>query len=151
VAALDDGTEVPYDLFLGVPKHRAPDVLLASGLAVDDYVPVDPATLATRYPGVYAVGDCATAGVPKAGAFAEGAAAAVAAQLIAAVRGDPPPEPHRGIGNCYVEFGGGRVGRVNIDASSGPPPSGTFDGPSEELAADKREFGANRRAHWFGL
>lgn len=151
VAGLDDGTEVSYDLFLGVPKHRAPDVVLASGLAVDDYVPVDPATLATRYPGVYAVGDCATTGVPKAGAFAEGGAAAVAAQLIAEVRGDPPPEPYRGIGACYVEFGGGRVGRVNIDASSGLPPKGTFDGPSEELAADKRAFGTSRRARWFGL
>ncbi|MGN6170331.1 MAG: NAD(P)/FAD-dependent oxidoreductase [Solirubrobacteraceae bacterium] len=50
VAGLDDGTEVSYHLFLGVPKHRAPDVVLASGLAVDDYVPVDKATLATRYP-----------------------------------------------------------------------------------------------------
>jgi sulfide:quinone oxidoreductase len=120
-------------------------------MAVDDYIPVDSATLATRYPAVYAVGDCATAGVPKAGAFAESAAGAVAAQLIAEVRGDPPPEPYRGIGSCYVEFGGGRVGRVNVDASSGPPPKGTFDGPSEELAADKREFGTSRRARWLGL
>jgi sulfide:quinone oxidoreductase len=151
VIGLDDGTEISYDLFLGVPKHRAPGVVLASGMAVDDYIPVDPATLATRYPGVYAIGDCATAGVPKAGAFAEGAAAAVAAQLIAEVRGDPPPEPYRGIGACYVEFGGGLVGRVNIDASSGPPPKGTFDGPSEELATEKREFGIRRRARWFGL
>jgi sulfide:quinone oxidoreductase len=150
VAGLDDGTEVSYDLFLGVPRHRAPEVVLASGMAVDDYIPVDPATLATSYRGVYAVGDCATAGVPKAGAFAESAARAVASQLIAEIRGDPPPEPYRGIGACYVEFGGGRVGRVNIDASSGPPPKGTFDGPSEDLAAEKREFGASRRARWFG-
>ena len=151
VAELDDGNEISYDLFLGVPKHRAPDVVLTSGLAVDDYVPVDPATLATRYPRVYAVGDCASAGMPKAGAFAESAAAAVAAQLIAEIRGDPPPGPYRGTGACYVEFGQGLVGRVNIDASSGPPPKGTFDGPSKELAAEKREFGASRRANWFGL
>jgi sulfide:quinone oxidoreductase len=150
VAGLDDGTEVSYDLFLGVPRHRAPEVVLASGMAVDDYIPVDPATLATRYPRVYAIGDCATAAVPKAGAFAESAARAVASQLIAEIRGGPPPEPYRGIGACYVEFGGGRVGRVNIDASSGPPPKGTFDGPSEDLAAEKREFGASRRARWFG-
>jgi sulfide:quinone oxidoreductase len=151
VAGLDDGTEVSYDLFLGVPRHRAPEVVLASGMAVDDYIPVDPATLATSYRGVYAVGDCATAGVPKAGAFAESAARAVASQLIAEIRGDPPPEPYRGIGACYVEFGSGRVGRVNIDASSGSPPQGTFEGPSEQLAAEKREFGASRRARWFGL
>lgn len=151
LVGLDDGTEVSYGLFLGVPKHRAPNVVLASGMAVDDYIPVDSGTLATRYQGVYAVGDCATAGVPKAGAFAESAAAAVAAQLIAQVRGEPPPEPYRGTGACFVEFGGGRVGRVNIDASQGPPAKGTFDGPSRELAAEKREFGATRCARWFGI
>lgn len=149
IATLDDGTEIASDLFLGVPKHRAPRVVLDSGMAVDDYIPVDKATLATRYQGVYAVGDCATVGVPKAGAFAEGAAKALAAQLIAAVRGDPPPDPYRGTGSCYVEFGGGRVGAVRVDAS-GEKPRGSFDGPSVELAAEKREFGASRRARWFG-
>jgi sulfide:quinone oxidoreductase len=150
VAGLDDGAEIDCDLFLAVPRHRAPEVVIASGMTVDDYIPVDKGTLATRYPGVYAVGDCATVGVPKAGAFAQGAAAAVAARLIAEIRGEPPPEPYRGIGSCYVEFGGGRVGRVTIDATAGPPPSGTFAGPSEELADDKREFGASRSARWFG-
>src|SRR6201999_1303712 len=47
VAVLDDGAEEPFDLFLGVPKHRAPDVVIESGITVDGYVPVDPATLAT--------------------------------------------------------------------------------------------------------
>ena len=79
VAVLDDDTELPFDLFLGVPKHRAPDVVIASGMTEDGYVPVDSATLPTRFPGVYAVGDVATAGVPKAGVFAEGAARIVAA------------------------------------------------------------------------
>src|SRR6185312_14121166 len=78
VAVLDDGSEQPYDLFLGVPRHRAPEVVLDSGITEDGYVPVDPATLATAVPGVYAVGDVATAGVPKAGVFAEGAARIVA-------------------------------------------------------------------------
>ena len=57
VVVLDDDTELPYDLFLGVPRHRAPDVVVESGLTEDGYVPVDPATLATRFPGVYALGD----------------------------------------------------------------------------------------------
>ena len=87
VAVLDDGSELPFDLFLGVPKHRAPDVVLASGMTEDGYVPVDSATLETRFPGVYAVGDVATVGVPKAGVFAEGAARVVAASLIARLRG----------------------------------------------------------------
>ncbi len=72
VAVLDDGTELPFDLFLGVPKHRAPDVVIASGMTEDGYVPVSSQTLETRFPGVYAIGDVATIGVPKAGRLRRG-------------------------------------------------------------------------------
>ena len=151
VAVLDDGAELPYDLFLGVPKHRAPDVVLESGMAEDGYVPVDSRTLATRFPGVYAVGDVATVGVPKAGVFSEGAARVVAAALLAELRGGEAPEPFDGRGACYVEFGAGRVGRVDVDFLSGPKPTGTFREPSLTLVAEKKHFGASRRARWFGL
>jgi sulfide:quinone oxidoreductase len=150
VAILDDGTELPFDLFLGVPKHRAPDVVIASGMTEDDYVPVDSATLQTRFPGVYAVGDVATAGVPKAGVFAEGAARVVAQALIARLRGGEPPGPYLGQGTCYIEFGRGRVGSVDIDFLSGPTRTGTFNAPSAALAAEKERFGSSRRARWFG-
>jgi sulfide:quinone oxidoreductase len=149
VAVLDDGTELPYDLFLGVPKHRAPDVVLESGMAVDGYVPVDSRTLATRFPGVYAVGDVATVGVPKAGVFSEGAARVVAAALLARLQGGEEPSAYEGRGSCYVEFGSGRVGRVDVDFLSGPKPTGTFQEPSGELVAEKQHFGSSRRARWF--
>jgi len=149
VAVLDDGGELPYELFLGVPRHRAPDVVIASGMAVDGYVPVDPGTLETRFPGVYAVGDVATIGVPKAGVFAEGAARVVAASLLAEIRGGERPGPYDGLGSCYIEFGGGRVGRVDVDFLSGPTPTGVFQAPSGALVAEKDEFGASRRARWF--
>ena len=42
VASLDDGSELPYDLFLGVPKHRAPAVVEASGMAEAGWVSVNP-------------------------------------------------------------------------------------------------------------
>ncbi len=150
VAILDDGTELEFDLFLGVPKHRAPDVVIASGMTEDGYVPVDSATLQTRFPGVYAVGDVATAGVPKAGVFAEGAARIVAQTLIAELRGGEGPGAHLGRGTCYIEFGEGRVGSVDIDFLSGPTRTGTYHPPSTALAADKAHFGSSRRARWFG-
>ena len=149
VAVLDDGSEQPYDLFLGVPKHRAPDVVIESGITEDGYVPVDPATLATAVPGVYAVGDCATAGVPKAGVFAEGAARIVAQHLLAAVAGGGEPARHLGQGTCYIEFGEGRIGSVDIDFLSGPERTGVFNPPSPEQMALKEKFGADRRARWF--
>jgi sulfide:quinone oxidoreductase len=149
VALLDDGGELPYDLFLGVPKHRAPDVVIASGLAENGYVPVEPATLRTRFDGVYAIGDVAQIGVPKAGVFAEGAAKIVAAQLIAQARGGDCAATYEGRGSCYIEFGDGRVGRVDVDFMSGPQPTGAFREPSDELVAEKRVFGSSRRERWF--
>jgi sulfide:quinone oxidoreductase len=150
LAVLDDGSEMAYDLLLGVPKHRAPDVVVASGMTEDGYVPVNPKTLETRYPGVYAIGDVATIGVPKAGVFAEGAARVVAASLIARLRGGEQPGAYDGLGSCYIEFGAGRVGRVDVDFLSGPKPTGTFHKPSRALVTEKRLFGSSRRARWFG-
>ena len=150
VAVLDDGSELRFDLFLGVPKHRAPDVVIASGMTEDCYVPVDSATLATRFPGVYAVGDVATAGVPKAGTFAEGAARIVGQTLIATLRGGERPGPYLGRGKCYIEFGRGRVGSVDIDFLSGPTRTGSFNAPSAALVAEKEYFGSSRRTRWFG-
>jgi sulfide:quinone oxidoreductase len=101
-------------------------------------------------PGVYAIGDVATQGTPKAGVFSEGAARGLAPSLIAAVRGTDQTGVHEGKGSCYIEFGAGRIGRVDVDFLSGPKPTGTFVAPSEELRVLKEQFGAARRARWFG-
>lgn len=152
MATTDDGREFPYDLFLGIPAHRAPKILEASGLTEDGYVPVKPRTLETRFPEVYAIGDCARQGTPKAGNFAEGAARAVATALIARLRNEEPPVTHKGTGTCYIEFGGGRIGRVDVDFFSDPEgPTGTYYEPSAALRADKENFGSSRRARWFNL
>ena len=147
VALMSDGTEVAYDLFLGVPVHRAPTVVLDSGLAVDGWIPVDPRTLETRFPGVYAVGDVTSVGTPKAGVFAEGAAAVVATQLVAAARGVTSDAAYDGRGMCYIELGSHQVARVDVTFFNGPP-SGTLEGPSAELVADKVAFGTTRVARW---
>ena len=150
VTVLDDGRELPSDLFLGVPKNRAPDVVVAARLTVDGWVTVDKLTLATPFPGVYAVGDLANTGAPKAGTFAEGAARVVAANVVSRLRAQEPTARNPGAGSCYIEFGGGRVARVDVDFFSGPKPTGTFFAPSEELRANKEHFGSSRRARWFG-
>ena len=150
VAILDDTSEMPYDLFLGVPKHRVPDVVLASGLTENGWIPVDPKNLQTRFPGVYAVGDVTSVGTAKAGTFAEGAARVVAASLLAEMRGGELPPPYAGAGTCYVEFGGGRVARVDVDFFSGPAPAGSFIEPSVALVDEKQGFGSSRLARWFG-
>ena len=87
VAVLADGRELPFDLFLGVPVHRAPQVVLDSGMTVDGWIPVDPLTLETRFADVYAIGDVTSVGTPKAGVFAEGQAVVAAAGIAARIRG----------------------------------------------------------------
>jgi sulfide:quinone oxidoreductase len=98
---------------------------------------------------VYAIGDVTTAGVPKAGVFAEGAARVVGRVLIAVARGDEHPPPYDGRGICYIEFGGGEVAGVDVDFLSGPEKVGVFRPPSPALVAEKKDFGASRSARWF--
>jgi len=151
IAILDDGGEMPYDLFLGVPKHRAPAVIEDGGMIEKDgWIAVDPKNLKTRFPGVYAIGDVTSIGTPKAGVFAEGAARVGAASIIADLLGGDPPAAYNGAGSCYIEFGSGRVGRVDVNFLSGPSPTGTFIEPSAALIEEKRLFGSGRRTRWFG-
>lgn len=150
VARFADGQEMPFDLFLGVPVHRVPAVVADSGMCVDGWVPVDPLTLETDYPGVYAVGDVTSVGTPKAGAFAERQASVVADRLIARQARRETSSVYDGKGVCYMEFGQGRVARVEVTFRSGESPTGQFDEPTERLLAEKSEFGRSRVRRWFG-
>jgi sulfide:quinone oxidoreductase len=149
VALVGDGEELPYDLFLGVPKHAVPPVVAESGLTVDGWIAVD-RELATSFPDVYAVGDVTSVGTPKAGVFAEGQAVVVADAIIARVRGTGTSAQYDGRGVCYLEFGHDEVAMVDVTFAAGAAPHGAMSGPSPAIAADKAEFGASRIARWFG-
>jgi sulfide:quinone oxidoreductase len=151
-AQLNTGDTLAYDLFVGIPVHRAPEPLAASGLAVNGWVPVDQTNLRTSFPHVYALGDVCTGPrtVPKAGIFAEAAARVVAADIVAEISDQDPPAPYEGSGVCYAEFGGGLVSKVEVNFLRGESPAAERHDPSREYAAEKAEFGAVRRARWFG-
>jgi sulfide:quinone oxidoreductase len=150
VATFEDGTEMAYDLFLGVPVHRAPAVVAASGMCVDGWIPVDPLTLETSFPGVFAVGDVTSVGTPKAGVFSERQAAVVADRIIAMARAEAETAEYDGVGMCYLEFGNDEVARVTVTFLAGQPPRGDYEAPSVALAEDKAGFGATRIQRWFG-
>ena len=150
VAQLADGGDMAFDLFLGVPVHKAPPVVLDAGLCVDGWIPVDPRTLETAFADVYAVGDVTSVGTPKAGVFAEGQAAVVAHAVISRLAGGAPTETYGGRGQCYLEFGHDTVASVDVTFVAGQPPTGTFYGPSVALAEEKRAFGQSRIRRWFG-
>ncbi len=149
VARLAGGAEMPFDLFLGVPAHRAPAVVAESGMTVDGWVPVNPLTLETSYPGVFAVGDVTSVGTPKAGVFSERQGAVAADRIIAFIRGEPETATYDGYGLCYLEFGSHQVARVGVTFLSGQAPTGTYDEPSDVLTAEKAAFGSTRAQRWF--
>jgi sulfide:quinone oxidoreductase len=150
-ASIDDGRTTAYDLFLGVPVHRAPQVVEESDLVEDGWIPVDHATFATRFENVYAVGDVTSAPVPRVGVIAEGEAKTLAEVLIHQIRGGSTPPAYQGVATCYIEFGGAKVARFDANFLSGPSPVSTFAEASEDLAASKKEWAASRRLRWFGI
>jgi sulfide:quinone oxidoreductase len=82
--------------------------------------------------------------------FAENMAGVVADDIAARLRGGELLRRYEGEGNCYLEFGGGHVGKVEANFFGGPAPTARLIGPSRELASEKGTFASSRRARWFG-
>jgi len=137
-----DGTREGYDLLVGIPPLRAPTVLREAGLLGDKgWIPVDRATLATRYPGVFAIGDATTImlahgkPLPKAGVFAHGHAETVAANVAAEIKGDRGRDAFDGHGACFLETGEGRAAYGSGNFYAEPRPNMKLRPPA-------------RRWHW---
>ena len=156
VVAFADGEEQPFDLLFAVPPHRCPPVLVDAGLATPDgWVAVDARTLATRYPGVHAVGDCVVIKLanglplPKAGVFAEAEGYVVAERIAAELSGATPSATFAGEGICYAEVGSGQAVEVRGRFLMDPPAIGIAEPSGEGLAA-KVAFERERLTAWFG-
>lgn len=151
-----DGEEVPFDLLVGVPPHRAPAAVVAAGLTdATGYIPVHPATLeflsdpdslATGYPGVWAIGDVTSIRLmnglllPKAGVFVEAEARVVAANVAARSQGREPRARFDGRGFCYIEVGDGLAAYGEGDFFAYPEPRVRLEPPSPAHLAAKHEF-----------
>jgi sulfide:quinone oxidoreductase len=121
--------EADYDLLAYIPPHRAPRVVRESGLTgPGGWIAVDRHTLATRYPGVYAVGDVVsiplTAGkpLPRAGVFAHGQAHVVSKNIASEIKGRERPATFDGTGTCFVEVGDGKAAMGSGDFYAEPMP-----------------------------
>jgi sulfide:quinone oxidoreductase len=132
-----NGRSAAFDLLLYVPPHRAPEVVRAAGLTNDSgWIPVDRHSLATRYPGVYAIGDVAVIGLkmgrplPKAGVFAHGQAEVVAHNIAREFTGRGAPRRFDGRGLCFVETGGNRAGMGSGNFYAEPLPEVRLRGPA---------------------
>lgn len=146
----------PFDLLLGVPPHRPPAVVRASGLVGDSgWVSVHPRTLETRFPGVYAVGDVVQIPMangkplPKAGVFAEAMGETVADRIAATFRGQEPAATFKGEGGCYLEVGAGQAMMVKGSFLAEPEPEVMLTEASPGYLEEKRNFEMQRLSVWF--
>jgi sulfide:quinone oxidoreductase len=149
-------TRIPFDLLLGVPPHRVPAVVTAGGLAEPGgWVKVDPATLETRFPGVYAIGDVTAIPLssgqplPKAGVFAHAQGEVVASRIADGFAGREPTAAFDGHGMCFLETGHRRAAMVRGNFYASPPDVELAEASEEHLAA-KHAFESDRLASWFG-
>jgi sulfide:quinone oxidoreductase len=132
-----EGQEAAFDLLFYVPPHRAPAVVRAAGLTDESgWIAVDRHTLATRFEGVYAIGDAVAIPLkmgrplPKAGVFAHAQGEVVAQNLAAAWTGRGAPTRFDGVGACFIETGDGRAGMGQGDFYAEPLPAVKLRAPS---------------------
>jgi sulfide:quinone oxidoreductase len=147
----------PYDLLLGVPPHRPPAVVRESGLVDGSgWVSVNPRTLETQFPGVYAIGDVVQISLangkplPKAGVFAEAMGETVADRIAAVFNGEEPEATFKGEGGCYLEVGGGKAMMVQGSFLAEPEPEVTLTEATAGYLEEKRSFETQRLLGWFG-
>lgn len=148
---------IGFDLLLGVPPHRAAQVVRESGLTGESgWVEVHPRTCETSFEGVYAVGDTTHVALankkalPKAGLFAELMGETVAERIADVFSGVEPTAQFSGEGGCYFEVGNGEAMMIkgNFLAESGP--SVELTESTKEFYDQKIKFETDRWARWFG-
>jgi sulfide:quinone oxidoreductase len=141
---LDDTS---FDLLLGVPAHTAPVVVRESGLTdASGWIPVDPTTLQTRHPGVFAIGDVTAIRLangmflPKAGVFADAEARVVAENIAAEAGAGGKTTRYDGKGFCYIEVGEGRAAYGAGTFYGMPGPRISLEPPSDRFRREKQDL-----------
>jgi sulfide:quinone oxidoreductase len=153
--ASSDGRSHRVDLLIGIPPHRAPEVVRSSPLlGVSGFIHVDPRTLRTSRDDVFAIGDVATIklpngkALPKAGVFAHAEAKVVARRIADAIDGKRPDAEFDGKGHCWIELGDGRAGFAGGDFYAVPDPEIKMRRPGRMLHLGKVAFEKWWLHHW---
>jgi sulfide:quinone oxidoreductase len=153
-AIVENNDPVSYDLFIGIPVHKPPQVVRESALGNNGWISVNKDNLETSFENVYAIGDVTTIpvgefAVPKAGALAEDAANAVADDIITKIQKGKNTYTYEATGSCYIEFGSGEVAKIDTNFLGGFKPQITLEAPSIEFREEKEKFETDRIKKWF--
>ena len=153
---------VDYDLLIGIPPHRVPEVIRNSGLIKQgqNWINVDKFSLKTDYENVFAIGDVTeikvneNVAIPKAGVFAEAQAKVVSQQIVDDIKNDKYNQyssQFDGKGFCFMEVGNEKAGYVVADFYHDDGPATLLEPPSDESYKKKLDFERSKLNEWFLL
>lgn len=150
-----DGQSEVFDLLAYMPPIRSPRVVAESPLASTvGWIDADRNTLATAFPGVYAIGDNTQVPLsigkplPRAGVFAHAQALVVADNIAATIEGRPATASFDGHGGCFIESGFGKAGYGSGDFYAEPAPVVDIRPPSRRWHLGKVAFELNVMRRW---
>jgi sulfide:quinone oxidoreductase len=150
-----DGKSEVFDLLVYMPPIRTPAVVATSSLAsTAGWIEADRQTLATAFPGVYAIGDnthlplSIGKPLPRAGVFAHAQALVVADNIAATIEGRPATARFDGHGGCFIETGFGKAGYGAGDFYAEPSPTVKIRPPSRRWHLGKIAFEFNVMRRW---
>ena len=134
VLAFEGRDPVTAKLVVSIPRHAPPAIVRMAGVANEGgWASVNPRTLATKDPSIFAIGDCTAIPLPgtwkpntplmlpKAGVFAHAQALALAGRIAADINGGVAPE-FCGDGFCMLEAGEHLAGFAYGDFYATPSP-----------------------------
>jgi len=155
----ENGNRVNYDLLIGIPPHKVPEVIRNSNLIKQgqNWINVDKFSLKTDYQNVFAIGDVneikvnENVAIPKAGVFAEAQAKVVSHQIIDDIennRDNLSSSKFDGKGFCFMEVGDKKAGYIAADFYNEDGPVTLLEPPSEESYEKKLDFEKSKISEW---
>ncbi|MFB6082841.1 MAG: NAD(P)/FAD-dependent oxidoreductase [Halorientalis sp.] len=116
-----EGTDLDYDLLVGIPPHEGSDLVTEAGLGDDGWADVDRHTLESDHAeDVYVLGDLADVPTSKAGSVAHYEAGTVADRIASRTRGRTPTATYDGKTVCFIESGMDEATFVEFEYGSEP-------------------------------
>ncbi len=155
----ENGCRVKYDLLIGIPPHKVPEVIRNSDLIKQgqNWINVDKFTLKTDYQNVFAIGDVneikvtENVAIPKAGVFAEAQAKVVNQQIIDDIENNKDKRSSSkfdGKGFCFMEVGSKKAGYISADFYNEHGPVTLLEPPSKESYEKKINFESSKVSEW---
>jgi sulfide:quinone oxidoreductase len=155
----ENGNKVNYDLLIGIPPHKVPEVIRNSDLVKQgqNWINVDKFSLKTDYQNVFAIGDVneikvtENVAIPKAGVFAEAQAKVVNQQIIDDIENNKDKRSSSkfdGKGFCFMEVGNKKAGYISADFYNENGPVTLLEPPSKESYEKKINFESSKVSEW---